>query len=122
MEIDNNLVEPRLRLLAPGRWNYLFAGSHEAAQWAAVVCSLLGTCKLHGVNPGSGLRPYSGAFPRILQGWRETLAAPFVRGSAGGPRTCLEAACRPAKLARQGYLPQNAGIGPVTLQYGPACT
>ncbi len=34
-----------------GRKNYLFAGSHDAAQRAAVVYSLLGTCKLHGVNP-----------------------------------------------------------------------
>ena len=51
VEIDNNLIENGLRPLALGRKNYLFAGSHEAAQRAAVVYSLLGTCKLHGVNP-----------------------------------------------------------------------
>jgi len=51
LEIDNNLVENTIRPLALGRKNYLFAGSHKAAQRAAMVYSLLGTCKLHGVNP-----------------------------------------------------------------------
>ena len=50
VELDNNLVENTVRTLAIGRKNYLFAGSHDAAQRAAVVYSLLGTCKLHGVN------------------------------------------------------------------------
>ena len=51
IEVDNNLVENVIRPLAVGRKNYLFAGSHAAAERAAVVYSLLGTCKLHGVNP-----------------------------------------------------------------------
>ncbi len=51
VELDNNLIENALRPLVIGRKNYLFAGSHDAAQRAAVVYSLLGTCKLHGVNP-----------------------------------------------------------------------
>ena len=50
VEIDNNRVENTVRPLAIGRKNYLFAGSHDAAQRAAVVYSLLGTCKLYGVN------------------------------------------------------------------------
>jgi hypothetical protein len=29
----------------------LFAGSHEAAQQAAVIYSILGTCKINGVEP-----------------------------------------------------------------------
>jgi hypothetical protein len=51
LEIDNNLVENTICPLALGRKNYLFAGSHTGAQRAAMVYSLLGTCKLHGVNP-----------------------------------------------------------------------
>lgn len=51
LEMDNNLVENAIRPLALGRKNYLFAGSHAAAQRAAMAYSLLGTCKLHGVNP-----------------------------------------------------------------------
>lgn len=49
--IDNNLIENNIRPIALGRKNYLFAGSHEAAQKMAMIYSLLGTCKLHGVNP-----------------------------------------------------------------------
>ncbi len=51
VEIDTNLVENRVRPIAIGRKNYLFAGSHEAAQRAAILYSLLNTCTLHGVNP-----------------------------------------------------------------------
>ncbi len=49
--IDNNLIENNIRPIALGRKNYLFAGSHQAAQRIAMIYSLLGTCKLHGVNP-----------------------------------------------------------------------
>jgi len=51
VEIDNNLVENSIRPLALGRKNYLFAGSHESAQRSAMFYSLLGTCKLHNINP-----------------------------------------------------------------------
>lgn len=49
--IDNNLVENTIRPVALGRKNYLFAGSHQAAGWAAMLYSFLGTCKLNGVEP-----------------------------------------------------------------------
>jgi transposase len=49
--IDNNLIENTIRPLAIGRKNYLFAGSDRAASHAALIYSLLGTCKLHGVEP-----------------------------------------------------------------------
>lgn len=51
LEIDNNLVENVIRPVALGRKNYLFAGSHEAAQRAAMIYSFMGTCKLRGVEP-----------------------------------------------------------------------
>ncbi len=56
LEIDNNLVENSIRPIAIGRKNYLFAGSHEAAQRAAMIYSLLGTCKLKGVEPFQWLK------------------------------------------------------------------
>ena len=49
--IDNNLIENSIRPVALGRKNYLFAGSHEAAQQATVIYSLLGTCKSNNVEP-----------------------------------------------------------------------
>src|SRR5580698_1170394 len=51
LNIDNNPVENCIRPVAIGRKNYLFAGSHEAAQRSAMLYSLMGTCKLHDVNP-----------------------------------------------------------------------
>ena len=49
--IDNNLIENSIRPVALGRKNYLFAGSHEAAQQAAVIYSLVGTCKIKNIEP-----------------------------------------------------------------------
>ncbi|MBK1442825.1 transposase, partial [Parapedobacter sp. ISTM3] len=51
LQIDNNLVENAIRPLALGRKNYLFAGSHEAAQRAAMIYSFFAICKKHEVNP-----------------------------------------------------------------------
>jgi transposase len=51
VEIDNNLIENSIRPVAIGRKNYLFAGSHEAAQQAAMMYSFLGTCKINNVEP-----------------------------------------------------------------------
>ncbi len=47
----DNWVENSIRPVALGRKNYLFAGSHDAAQRAAMMYSLLGTCKMNGINP-----------------------------------------------------------------------
>lgn len=49
--IDNNPVENMIRPIAIGRKNYLFAGSHNAAERAAMIYSLFATCRLHGINP-----------------------------------------------------------------------
>lgn len=50
VEIDNNLVENTIRPLAIGRKNYLFAGSHEAAEMTAAMYSFMATCKKNGIN------------------------------------------------------------------------
>lgn len=55
-EIDNNLVENSIRPVALGRKNYMFAGSHEAAQQAAMIYSFLGTCKINNVEPTRWLK------------------------------------------------------------------
>jgi len=49
--IDNNGAENGVRSLALGRKNYMFCGNNEAAERTAIIYSLLGTCKLAGVNP-----------------------------------------------------------------------
>ena len=56
LEMDNNLVENKIRPLALGRKNYLFAGSHDAAQRIAMMYSFFATCKAHEVNPYEWLK------------------------------------------------------------------
>jgi len=50
-EIDNNNIENAVRPLALGRKNYLFAGSHQSAQHAAMMYSFFASCKANNVNP-----------------------------------------------------------------------
>jgi len=50
IEIDNNLVENAIRPMAIGRKNYLFAGSHDAAEMTAAMYSFMSTCKKNGVH------------------------------------------------------------------------
>ena len=50
-EIDNNLVENSIRPVAIGRKNYMFAGSHDGADWAALYYTFTASCKSLGINP-----------------------------------------------------------------------
>lgn len=50
LQIDNNAIENAIRPIALGRKNYLFAGTHDAAQNAAMIYSLFATCKKQNVN------------------------------------------------------------------------
>ena len=56
VEIDNNIAENALRGVAPGRKNWLFAGSYSGGERAAVLYSLIGTCRLNGVEHEAWLR------------------------------------------------------------------
>ena len=51
--IDNNRAENQLRLVAVGRKNWLFAGSFEGARRAALLYSLVQSCKLIDVSVDS---------------------------------------------------------------------
>ena len=56
LPIDNGAVERAIRTVAVGRKNYLFAGSDDGAERAAVLYSLLGSCALAEVNPWAYLQ------------------------------------------------------------------
>lgn len=56
LEIDNNLIENKIRPLALGRKNYLFAWSHDGAKRIAIIYSFMGTCKANDVNPNEWLK------------------------------------------------------------------
>ncbi len=51
IDAHNNLSERLLRRIALGRKNYLFVGHEQAGKNLAMLCSVVETCKLHGVNP-----------------------------------------------------------------------
>ena len=70
-KIDNNMVENSIRPLAVGRKNYLFCGDDEAAQRAAVVYSLLATCKAHGVNERAWLEDVLRRIPEYEQAGKD---------------------------------------------------
>ncbi|MEZ5030896.1 MAG: IS66 family transposase [Saprospiraceae bacterium] len=56
IEIDNNQIENKIRPLALGRKNYLFAGSNQGAQRAAMMYSFFASCKANDINPREWLR------------------------------------------------------------------
>jgi hypothetical protein len=51
LEIDSNLIENSIRPSALGKKNFLFIGHPEAGERSAVIYTLLGSCRRHGVNP-----------------------------------------------------------------------
>ena len=51
INVDNNLIENAIRPLALGRKNYLFCGNDASAYRAAIVYSLISTCKAADVDP-----------------------------------------------------------------------
>ena len=60
-----------IRPLAVGRKNYLFCGDDDTAQRAAVVYSLLATCKAHGVNERAWLEDVLRRIPEYEQAGKD---------------------------------------------------
>jgi transposase len=73
-QIDNNLIENSIRPLALGRKNYLFCGNHEAAENAAIMYSLLGSCKACDVNPREWLTDVFTRIPEYNADYSKDLA------------------------------------------------
>jgi hypothetical protein len=51
LEVDNNLIENSIRPSALGKRNWMFIGHPEAGERSAVIYTLLGSCRRHGINP-----------------------------------------------------------------------
>ncbi len=49
--LDNNVCERAVRPLAIGRKNWLFVGSNDGGEAAAIILSLVQTCRNLGINP-----------------------------------------------------------------------
>ncbi len=65
LPIDNGIVERLHRRPAITRRNFLFAGSHAAAERAAIAYSLLASCELVAVNP---IEYLADILPRLARG------------------------------------------------------
>ena len=70
---DNNLAENVQRPITLSRKNFLFCGNHEAAVNMSVICSLLATCKAHGVNPRVYLKDVIAQMPYHKKATQEEL-------------------------------------------------
>jgi transposase len=66
LEIDNGIVERELRRVALGRKNWMFAGSDEGAERAAVAFTVLATCRMLGVEPS---RYIADVLRKLHAGW-----------------------------------------------------
>lgn len=78
LEIDNNLIENAIRPVALGRKNYLFAGSHKAAQRAAMIYSFFAMCKYHEVNPHEWLKQTLAKIPDTKMSELHTLIPGYI--------------------------------------------
>ena len=65
--IDNNAAENSIRALAIGRRNWLFVGSQQAGERAAVVMSLIESAKLNGHDPWAYLKDVFERLPTLKQ-------------------------------------------------------
>ena len=56
VELDNNLIENKVRPLALGRKNFLFTGCHKGAERIAIMYSFFATCKTNEVTPNDWMK------------------------------------------------------------------
>src|SRR5579872_7093377 len=85
LAIDNNAAERALRAVAVGRKNWLFAGNDEGGERAAILYSLIASCKQNGVEPFHYIRdvlervsthPARGVDDLMPARWRPSAAKP----------------------------------------------
>jgi hypothetical protein len=66
LDIDNNAAERLMRPITVGRSNYTFAGNDRGGKAAAVIYSLIESCKLNKINPYEYLRDILTRLPDTL--------------------------------------------------------
>jgi transposase len=83
-KLDTNAIENAIRPSAIGKKNWLFIGHPAAGDRAAVLYSLLGTCRRHGHNPHDYLRDVLTRLPTMTNhdDLRPLLPAQWKRSSA----------------------------------------
>jgi transposase len=66
LPIDNTASERELRQVAVGRANYLFAGSDQGGERAAIAYTVISTCMLADIDP---LAYLTDVFQKLADGW-----------------------------------------------------
>jgi transposase len=90
IEVDNNRAERALRQVVIGRKNWIFAGSDEGGRRAAIIYSVIATCKANDVEPWSYLRDvlerlpaYRGDIAALLPAaWKQARRPTVTAGDA----------------------------------------
>lgn len=65
IEIDNNLVENRIRPTAVGKKNWLFIGHPEAGQRSAIIYTIVACCRRLGIDSFEYLRDVLERLPNM---------------------------------------------------------
>ena len=65
VEIDNNLVENAIRPTAIGKKNWLFVGEADAGERAAIIYTLIESCRRRGLDPSAYLRDVLTRLPNM---------------------------------------------------------
>ena len=65
IEIDNNLVENAIRPTAIGKKNWLFIGAEDTGQRAAVMYTIIASCRRRGIDPYAYLRDVLTRLPSL---------------------------------------------------------
>jgi transposase len=73
IEIDNNGVENAIRPTAVGKKNYLFFGAEGAGKQSAAIYTLVGTCRILGVDVRAYLNDVFTRLPGMTRAEAETL-------------------------------------------------
>ena len=94
LPIDNGIVERLHRRPAITRRNFLFAGSHAAAERAAIAYSLLASCELVAVNPTDYL---ADILPRLARG--VVIARDIPKMTPAGWKNANQPAAAPSPVA-----------------------
>jgi transposase len=82
--IDNNASERAPRAVAIGRKSYLFTESDAGGRSAAVLDSVVGTCRRLGLDPFADLRDTAARLPGCAPGRIDDLLPRFGSGPGGG--------------------------------------
>lgn len=96
--LDNNAAERALRGIAVGRKNYLFFGSLAGGDTAAVLYSLIGSCKALGINPYAYLLDTTEALLKNRDAPRAMLT-PWAWAAAKAAKLQAEVAATPPASA-----------------------